>query len=448
MVKIHAFSYITLGFLIQCIVSFAGYSQPKDIKWYPGHYVFVGNRTTLESRVEEVSNFSIIRGFQLRYFWNEMEPSRDNYDFSMVLNDLNYLQSKDKFLVIQIQFKSFNSNDKPYPAYIQTPNFDGGIYESSGGWNLRLWNDSILVRFQALISALGEATNNHPGLVLVNTAESAASTPLEQSLASTWSSLSTQHSRNLASCGRVLRAAFPNTPTLTYFNGGNNVVANFESIALETGQGHGGPDTYIGAYEKNLFLRHGYNLGQRLAGKVPIGYGVQWNNFIWVGASSAHADPRGAVPPVEHYEFSKDVLKSNFMFWDKREPYWEQVKAFWLSLSPETDPAGGMHSQLPQLLASPLDVDQEAPDTGMLQVFPNPFSSGTNIQFTVRELNHVGLSIFNLSGEKVLSLVNQVMEAGSYNFQLDSLHLPVGVYILKMRCQQSSMISQLMVKIN
>ena len=98
----------------------------------------------------------------------------------------------------------------------------------------------------------------------------------------------------------------------------------------------------------DLWLRHSYRLGQRLAGKVPLGYAVQWTNYTEEG--HGHPDPRGAVPPREIYEFSRDILKSNFMIWDIREPYWSEVKALFSGLSVTGEPGGGLNAACPSLL--------------------------------------------------------------------------------------------------
>jgi hypothetical protein len=349
-------------------------SNNADLKWHPGHYILLNNfndRQEIINTTSELEGFSVVKGYQIRYRWKDLEPSKDAYDFSSVISDLNYLDSIGKFLVIQLQFKSFNNNTIYTPGYLEDEIYEGGIYNmSTGGWNLRLWNEYVAERLKKLVAALGDSLNQHPALALVNLAESAAPTAIEPEL-SNWKPYRDSFMTNLANMGYRLREAFPYTPTISYFNSGPTEALLFEEVALNSGHGAGGPDVYIGVYEKELHLRHAYDYTQRVAGKVPVGYGVQWHNYTWVGASSAHADPRGAVPPVEHFVFARDILKANFLFWVRRDPYWNDVKVLLSNVSHTGDPAGGLISDCPTLLDSicfESDTSQ-VPGTSELLVF-------------------------------------------------------------------------------
>lgn len=326
-------------------------SYAQDFKWYPGHYILLparSERSVLVSRSEELASYQIVRGFQIRYYWDDLEPSKDNYNFSKIIDDLNYVQSQGKLLVVQIQSKTFNNNQLWFPSYLLTPEYDGGVYQmKGGGYNLRLWNEDVLNRFKALITALGAAIDSHTALALFNLEESATAEPVDDELLSGWTNRRRLFMEGFASCGYTNRAAFPTTPTISYFNSSASEALLFEASALASGNGDGGPDIYVGAYEKQLSLMHSYDLTKRLAGKVPVGYAVQWHNYTWEGGPNM--DPDGVVPPVKHYEFARDELKANFIFWIRRTPYWNDVKALLSNLSFLGDPAGGLHTGCPQL---------------------------------------------------------------------------------------------------
>jgi hypothetical protein len=50
----------------------------------------------------------------------------------------------------------------------------------------------------------------------------------------------------------------------------------------------------------------------------------------------------------------------------------------------------------------------------LLQNFPNPFNPATKISFTVGQSSQVKLTIYNLRGERVRTLVDQTLPAGSH----------------------------------
>ncbi len=63
-----------------------------------------------------------------------------------------------------------------------------------------------------------------------------------------------------------------------------------------------------------------------------------------------------------------------------------------------------------------LDItDADVPGAYRLaQNFPNPFNPTTTIMFDIRKKGHVSLKIYNVAGQLVKTLVNDVLEAGSY----------------------------------
>jgi len=64
---------------------------------------------------------------------------------------------------------------------------------------------------------------------------------------------------------------------------------------------------------------------------------------------------------------------------------------------------------------------------------PNPFNPSTMIQFTIPENNRVTIDIYNIAGQKIQTLVNDMMKAGSHSVTWDAGKYPSGVYIYKVK---------------
>ena len=68
----------------------------------------------------------------------------------------------------------------------------------------------------------------------------------------------------------------------------------------------------------------------------------------------------------------------------------------------------------------------------MNQNYPNPFNPSTTIAFNLPEQGLVNLSVYNLLGEKVATIVNEMMESGSHNYEFNASGLASGIYLIKM----------------
>ena len=67
------------------------------------------------------------------------------------------------------------------------------------------------------------------------------------------------------------------------------------------------------------------------------------------------------------------------------------------------------------------------------QNYPNPFNPTTTISFTIPESGDVTVDIFNVAGQKVASLVNGQMNAGSHSVVWDASDFSAGVYFYSIK---------------
>ncbi len=66
------------------------------------------------------------------------------------------------------------------------------------------------------------------------------------------------------------------------------------------------------------------------------------------------------------------------------------------------------------------------------QNYPNPFNPSTTIEFNISKQALVNLSVYNLLGEKVATLINDTMESGSHKVEFNASGLASGIYLVKM----------------
>ena len=77
------------------------------------------------------------------------------------------------------------------------------------------------------------------------------------------------------------------------------------------------------------------------------------------------------------------------------------------------------------------------------QNYPNPFNPGTTISFSIPYSSIVKLNVYDITGREVKSLLNQNIQAGSYNYYFDGSNLASGVYYYKLDTEKNSEIKKM-----
>ena len=78
------------------------------------------------------------------------------------------------------------------------------------------------------------------------------------------------------------------------------------------------------------------------------------------------------------------------------------------------------------------------------QNYPNPFNPVTRISFELPHKSHVRLSVFDLEGRKIQTLVNETENAGTHSVQWNAANLPTGVYFYHLQAGHFSATKKLL----
>ena len=72
------------------------------------------------------------------------------------------------------------------------------------------------------------------------------------------------------------------------------------------------------------------------------------------------------------------------------------------------------------------------------QNYPNPFNPSTTIRYALPTESKVAISIFNLLGEEVATLVNDVQSSGYHEVVFNASELSSGVYLYRINAVSST----------
>ena len=100
-------------------------------------------------------------------------------------------------------------------------------------------------------------------------------------------------------------------------------------------------------------------------------------------------------------------------------------------------------------LVDPLGVtgvaDKPMPTVYSLsQNYPNPFNPSTTIEFALPKDSHVTLDVYNIIGQKIMTLVDEVRPAGYHAVKFDGTNLASGLYLYRLTAGQQTFIKKLL----
>jgi len=92
--------------------------------------------------------------------------------------------------------------------------------------------------------------------------------------------------------------------------------------------------------------------------------------------------------------------------------------------------------------------DSESPsglsDYFLGQNYPNPFNAGTQIIFSTKNTDEVSVEVYNILGQKIVTLFNEIATAGTiYTIPFEGKDLPSGIYLYSIRTTSGSEVKKM-----
>jgi hypothetical protein len=79
----------------------------------------------------------------------------------------------------------------------------------------------------------------------------------------------------------------------------------------------------------------------------------------------------------------------------------------------------------------------------LVSAYPNPFNPTTTLAVELAQTGNVELSVYNVQGQLVQTLVNGMLESGHHELSFDASALPSGLYLAKMATSQGTTVTRL-----
>lgn len=294
------------------------------------HYVFFGMD---REKIKDAKSFfetEAFEGAQVAYSWNQLEHGKDEYDFTMIREDLAFLNSKHKKLWVQIQDVSFSERYIFVPRYLrQDPQYNGGADKQYRikdddeehapvlGWMARRWDPVVRERFHKLLFELGKEFDGR--IAGINFEETSFEVGASGRLFPKGYSLEAYRDGLIANL-KALKRAFPKSITMEYANflpgdwqNRKGYLGAIYKAAHEAKVGVGGPDLLP---YKPTQMTNSYPLLRESAGVVPVGIAFQDGNQDHINPKTGK---RVTIP--EAIDFAKEYLRVDYIFWCTEEPY-------------------------------------------------------------------------------------------------------------------------------
>jgi hypothetical protein len=195
---------------------------------------------------------------------------------------------------------------------------------------------------------------------------------------------------------------------------GMQIVGNFMEIMQSLVEIHGGPATI---YNCQFWptARQGLQVSVFSSGRAPV---IRYCQFF---------TENGASPILEDWDTTTIWMPYNYyqrtdtvaIHWDIRDASHGLPNHGYVYVSPVLDSFEWLGVDQPRQLL---------PVSPSIGVFPNPFNTTTQIEFTLPTTQRVSLRLYDVLGREVAVMMNEIQTAGKHRLAFDAAGLASGVY--------------------
>lgn len=298
------------------------------VKWNPGHYLIDDSYFSSSKRTIPTSKINALPaqvvGWQEIVNWEVLEPTRGNYDLSLLDQLYAVCVAAQKRMVIQLAVYTYNeSTDIRTPAYLATEVAGGGIYHKPDpanpgkfiGWAPKLYIPGVMDRLIALWQAIGAHMDSKPWFEGAVTSESDITQGMNTAPGFNGATWNTQLMRLHPLAASIF-------PTSNFWQNANflpTVQSDMQSFIASMYAGR----MCLAVPDLKAKGEPGMSWGHHVAN------GYKWNGAAWVTGGINYVDRMGIATDVEDVDMGSIYGYSAQQFRDQSYNFNHDNHIFW-----------------------------------------------------------------------------------------------------------------------
>lgn len=275
-------------------------------KFHPGQYTVLMHSNRDQRYMDEAARQPGTRGIMKKYRWSELEPTQGVYNLTGIQADLDWAKAYGMQLIIMIEDKTFKL-ERPNPTYLDsvTPR------NRAGGYTMLRFDPTVVTRYKALTTALGQRFDGHPNFEGIAQQESALS--LDSPVLKLYGYTAEKYRDALIASFSHALTAMPRSRVFWYQNyivGNQSYIGSVAAALGPKGLVMAGPDVLP---DRGTLVQKSYPYFDEFKGQMHMGIQVEDICYHHEHATSGYATKYWT--PAELFRYARDKLHVDYMFW-------------------------------------------------------------------------------------------------------------------------------------